>query len=130
MRAKYRRTLSHGEEHWYVNPVPLSSTPKRPEKESVRSSFFPLAPGSPDSLESTAAKLREEVRGVGTKRVGDMDHTSRPDVALEEGAKRTVALRIIHELGTENQVERAVERTVDEVELDAMHVLQAVLPSA
>src|SRR6266542_1754185 len=75
MRAKYRGTLSHGEAHWYANPAPLSSTPERPEKESVRAAFFPLAPGSPNSFEATAAKLREEVRGVRTECVGEMDHT-------------------------------------------------------
>src|SRR5437867_6071786 len=130
MRAKYRRTLSHGEAHWYANPAALSSTPERPEKESVRAAVFPLAPGSANSLEATPAKLRVEVRSVGTERVGEMDHTFRTEVALEEGAKRTVALRVVHELGAENEIERAVERAVDEVELDAMHVWKAVSPSA
>jgi hypothetical protein len=130
MRAEYRKTLSHGEAHWYANPARLSSTPERPEKESVRPAFFPLAAGSPDSLEATSAKLREEARGVGTERVGEMDHTIGAEVALEEGAKRTVALRVVHELGAEDYVERAAERAVDEIELNATHVLEAVLPSA
>ena len=130
MRSEYCRTLSHGEAHWYANPLRLSSTPERPEKEPVRSSFFPLAPGSPDSLEAAAPKLGKEPRGVGTERIGEMNDPTATEVALDKSAKRTVILRIIDKLGAENYVECATEGGADEVELDAVRVSEAVLPSA
>ena len=94
------------------------------------SAVFPLAPGPATSLEATTAKLGEKVLGIGTECVGEMDDAIRSEVTLEEVAERTVGLRVVDELGAENDVEFAIECAADEVELDAMRVFEPISPSA